>query len=274
MFKVRSILILVVCLKQITSCLKRESNTIIKHQINNYEIKKIRVKEKRYTQGLFLSDDSKYLYESGGLYAKSTIVKFEYPSLKKVNELNLKNEYFAEGIAKCGEYMYQLTWRETTILKYTYPDMEYIETISMPTELNEGWGLTSSDQDNELLATNGSNIIYRLDCKNNFKIISKLLVTNMSRITTNLNDLTYAENYIWVNVYLSSLILKINPVTGVVVDEYDMNSLIDYEIAKKTLSANDIFRGDVLNGICYDKLNQIFLITGKQWGHFYNVTFK
>lgn len=274
MIKLITILILLIFSQQIQSCLKRESPTLVKAQINNYEIKKILPKEKRYTQGLFFSEDSKYLYESGGLYSKSTLVKFEYPSFQKVKEIKLKDEYFAEGIAKCGEFLYQLTWRENTILKYAYPDMKFIEGIPMPKELSEGWGLTSSDKENELLATNGSNNIFRLDCNNNLQIKSKISVTNKSKPIKYLNDIEYANNFIWANVYLTTKIIKIDPVKGSVINEYDMRSLANYEIAKKTLSYSNLTAGDVLNGICYDKVKGTFLISGKQWGHFYEVIFK
>ncbi len=60
-----------------------------------------------YTQGLFFSKDHEYLFESGGLYNKSSIIKLKYPSLIKVSETLLDKNFFGEGISSCGNYYYQ-----------------------------------------------------------------------------------------------------------------------------------------------------------------------
>jgi len=77
-----------------------------------------------YTQGLFIENNGNSLYESGGLYGESVLVKMDYPSLKIQAKINLKSNYFGEGTAKCGEYVYQLTWKEIVIIKYSFPDFK------------------------------------------------------------------------------------------------------------------------------------------------------
>jgi glutamine cyclotransferase len=69
---------------------------------------------------------------------------------------HLSNQYFAEGIAMCGDYIYQLTWKENIILKYT-SNLELVQTIAMDQNLGTGWGLAADG--NVLYATNYSNKI-------------------------------------------------------------------------------------------------------------------
>lgn len=64
-------------------------------------------------------------------------------------------------------------------------------------------------------------------------------------------------------MYYSNSIYKINYETGKAVDEYDQSSLVRSE---PNLKADE-----VLNGIAYDKKNNIFLLTGKDWNSIYQV---
>ena len=38
-----------------------------------------------------------------------------------------------------------------------------------------------------------------------------------------------------------------------------------------SLTENDLYSGNVLNGITYNEVNKTFLITGKEWGYLYEV---
>lgn len=49
-------------------------------------IKRKNVDNRIYTQGLFFSDDGNFLYQSGGLYSKSSLTKLKFPSLEQVSE--------------------------------------------------------------------------------------------------------------------------------------------------------------------------------------------
>ena len=42
-------------------------------------------------------------------------------------------------------------------------------------------------------------------------------------------------------------------------------------INPSTLTENDLYSGNVLNGITYNEVNKTFLITGKEWGYLYEV---
>ena len=51
-----------------------------------------------------------------------------------------------------------------------------------------------------------------------------------------------------------------------------MRPLVKYEIDSRTLKVNNYSEGDVLNGICYNKATITFLITGKRWFFFDEVS--
>ena len=229
---------------------------------------------KTYTQGLFFSQDHKSIFESGGLYYQSSIIQLEYPSLKLIKKINLESNYFGEGIAQCGNFIYQLTWKEDTILKYDL-NLNLIEKIKLDCNVREGWGLSNSDKENELLATDGSENIYRLDCNNNLKVISIISVKkNNGDVLNKLNDLTYANGFVYINIYYKDIIAKVNLKNGKVVEMYDFGKLIEYEMKNGSLTQMNYYSGDVLNGIAYNSEKNNFLVTGKRWGNMYEISFK
>jgi glutamine cyclotransferase len=241
----------------------------------NFEATKIlKRNETYYTQGIFLDDKSEFLYESGGLYKESVIVKMEYPSLKVVKKIKLSPEYFGEGLARCGESVYQLTWQERKVIKYSFPELKYQDSLDLPREIGEGWGLSETYQKNELIASDGSQYIYFLNCEDGLKVTGKIRITFNGKPMHNINALAYVDNFIWANIYYDQRIIKINPTTGNVEKAYDMKPLIEHEKEQKTLTSFRLAQGDVLNGIAYDKVNKRFLLTGKKWGYYYEVNFK
>ena len=230
-----------------------------------------------YTQGLFFSKDHEYLFESGGLYKKSSILKLKYPSLIKVSETLLDDSFFGEGISSCGNYYYQLTWKENIILKYD-KYLNLIEKIKIEnSDIKQGWGLCNAyDDDNKMYLTNGSNKIISISCENdtlnfNNKTVIELFDDNGNKVI-NLNDLVNVEEYFYINVYMSDKIIKVD-MKGKIIKTYVFDNLIEYEIKMNSLDSVRVKRGDVLNGIAYNKKKNTFLITGKKWGYMYEIKF-
>jgi glutamine cyclotransferase len=120
-----------------------------------------------YTQGLFYYNYS--IYESGGLYKKSTLTHMEWPSQKIIQQINLAQNYFAEGIAGSisNNILYQLTYKEKEILQYSFPNLELKTKFEMPKELNEGWGMCTGRENDEFYATDGSDKIFTLKINEN-----------------------------------------------------------------------------------------------------------
>jgi len=229
-----------------------------------------------YTQGLIYYNQT--LFESGGLYRRSTLTHMEWPSQKIIKQINLEQKYFAEGIASSLEnnILYQLTYKEKEILLYSFPDLNLIKKMKMPEEMREGWGLCYCQEKKEFYATDGSDKIFVLNFdKNNneLKLINTIKVTLNMKPVYQLNELISDGLYIYANVYFSDKVLKINPNNGQVMNVYDMKPLIDYEFKNGNLTSNRVNRGEVLNGIAYIPEKKSFILTGKLWNYYYEIIF-
>ena len=245
---------------------------------NNYKVVNIfkRKNPTVYTQGLFYYNKS--IYESGGLYKQSTLTNMEWPSQNIIKKINLDNKYFAEGIAasNINNILYQLTYKEREILLYSFPNIELKNKVKMPSELMEGWGMCAGKEKNEFFATDGSDKIFTLKINENtneLNVKSFISVTRNMRPIRYLNELIYDGTYIYCNVYTDTHIIKINPNNGEVMNIYDMQPLIDYELNNGNLTQNRLRHGDVLNGIVYIPEKKSFILTGKLWDYYYEIVF-
>jgi glutamine cyclotransferase len=228
------------------------------------------------TQGLIYYNQT--LFESGGLYQKSTLTHMKWPSQEIIKQINLEKKYFAEGISYNEEnkILYQLTYKEKEILLYTFPDLKLIKKIKMPKEMREGWGLSAGSESGVFYATDGSDkiFVFNIDKSNNELILVKTIdVTYNMKPVYRLNELICDGIYIYANVYFEDKILKINPRNGQVMNVYNMKPLIDYELKNGDLTNSRINRGDVLNGIAYIPEKKSFILTGKLWNYYYEIIF-
>ena len=247
-------------------------NTVNYKVINIFQRKNPTV----YTQGLFYHNYT--MYESGGLYQTSTLTHMEWPSQNIIQKINLEEKYFAEGIAgsNVNNILYQLTYKEKEILLYSFPNLELKQKIAMPSELREGWGMSPGKEKDEFFATDGSEKIFILKINNDnneLNVKSYIKVTFNSKPVYRLNEISYDGLYIYCNVYLDKVILKINPNNGEVMNVYDMQPLIDYELNNGKLTNQRISIGDVLNGIVYIQEKNTFIVTGKKCDYYYEIGF-
>ena len=79
----------------------------------------------------------------------------------------------------------------------------------------------------------------------------------------NLNELEWIDGRIWANVYLTDMIVIINPADGTVEASVDCSGLLP-----RSLRAPDT---DVLNGIALDPATGKIYLTGKYWPRLYEV---
>ena len=249
---------------------------------NGYKIKNIypRKNETVYTQGLILNNENNnlYLYESGGLYEKSSLTKMHWPSQEKIKKILLDKKYFGEGITlnENNDKLYQLTWKEKEILVYNNlnNDLIFEKIIELPKEIEEGWGFCKG-LNSEYYVSNGTNKIFIIELKNNVFEIKSILNVKYEKIDIdNINDLVFVNNYIWANRYYDDEIFKINSTNGNIENFYSMKPLINYELETGKLTSSRLNEGDVLNGITFDNLNKTFILTGKCWDNYYEIDFK
>jgi len=209
--------------------------------------------DRAYTQGLFFRDGR--LFESTGQYGESSFREVELESGKVLKKLDFNRKYFGEGSVMMGDNLYILTWENKVAFIYDASSLEYKATYSYP---REGWGLTTDGK--QLIASDGSSRLYFLDSE--FKLQRSVTVKMDGRAVRYLNELEYIDGKIWANVYMTDMILIINPSDGAVEATVDCSGLLPKSLRDENT--------DVLNGIACDASGRIFL-TGKNWKRLYEV---
>jgi len=150
-----------------------------------------------------------------------------------------------------------LTWREGTAFVFQKDDWGEMSQFNYSTE---GWGLTTDG--NALIMSDGSNTLYWLDPKSGL-VIKEIHVTLDGNPMSNLNELEYINGNILANVYMTDLILRIDPGSGEVLTQIDLSGLEP--------EANKAILGEVLNGIAWDKETGRLFVTGKNWDVLYEI---
>ena len=196
------------------------------------------------------------MYESTGLNGKSTFRKVDIRTGKALNRLNFDRRYFLEGSVEKDGNIYMLTWQNNVAFVYDAKTLKYKKSYSYP---REGWGLTTDGK--SLIASDGSANLYFLD--DDFRTTRKVTVRLNGRPVNDLNELEYIDGKIWANVYLTDLIVIVNPANGNVEATVDCSGLLP-----SRLRYDDT---DVLNGIAYNPQNGKIYLTGKNWCRLYEI---
>ncbi|MDE5422383.1 glutaminyl-peptide cyclotransferase [Ancylomarina sp. DW003] len=211
--------------------------------------------KKSYTQGLFFHDG--YLYEGTGQYGESTLLKVDVKTGKSVFDRKLERNYFGEGITYYKGNIIQLTWRSEKAFVIDAEDFSQKDFFRPPTANGEGWGITTMN--NQLVISDGSNKLTIVD-PNNYGKIDEIEVYNDKGKVDTLNELEYINGLIYANVWLTDTIVIINPATGQVESNINLEKLLT-PAERRKLTEGD----DVLNGIAYDSINNRLFVTGKRW---------
>lgn len=209
---------------------------------------------KDFTQGLVYLDGK--LYESTGLYGRSSISIKSLNSGRIIKRFPLPDRYFGEGLAAVDDRLVQLTYREQTGFVY---DRDSLKARQEFRYQGEGWGLAYDGR--HLIMSDGTSRLRFLDPAS-YSEERTLKVTRLGVEVRNLNELEYAEGRLYANVWLRDIILEIDPATGYVSGEVDLSELA----ARHTASPES-----VLNGIAYHSRNGTLLVTGKFWPALYEI---
>lgn len=209
-----------------------------------------------YTQGLLISDG--FLYESTGQNGSSTLEKKNIESGETINQINLSDDFFGEGLALLDDKFYQLTYTSRACFVYN-KDFEKINTFSYDDE--QGWGLTEFE--GNLLMTNSTQKL-TVRSPDNFAVLDEYEVYDNAGKVDSINELEIIDGMIYANVYQEDYIVVIDPKTGIVVRKIDMTGL---------LSTAETEGVNVLNGIAYDQQNDRIFVTGKLWPKLFEVKF-
>lgn len=209
-----------------------------------------------FTQGLLFYEG--HLYESTGLYGDSSLRKVDPASGAVVESLELDSAYFGEGLARVGQQLIQLTWREGRALVY---DLNSLRLQRIFNYQGEGWGLCFDGE--SLWMSDGSNRLYRRNPQD-FTLQQQLKVTLDGQALANLNELACVGEHIYANIWKESRLVRINKHTGQIEAEIDASALVAASGRSRDPQA-------VLNGIAYDAQAEVFYLTGKLWPKMFKV---
>ena len=93
-----------------------------------------------FTQGLLYKDG--FLYESTGLYGRSTVRKVDIPTGEVLKSVPLDNKYFGEGLTLLNNQLVQIVWKRMKVFFYNFDTFAKERDVAQPTTIrNEGWGL-------------------------------------------------------------------------------------------------------------------------------------
>ena len=230
-------------------------------KIYNYEIiNEFSRSKNSYTQGLEFYNDT--LYESLGRYGQSKLVKVEFNTGKKLKEIKLPSEYFAEGITVLNDKIFQLTWKEKVGFVYDIDNFNRINTFEYKNSI-EGWGICNDG--NKLYKSDGTDKIWILNPENQKEESYIEIYTNKNKVV-GLNELEWIDGKIYANRYLFDGIAIINPKNGAIEGVINLSSL------KSRVTQHE--KLDVINGIAYNKKRNSIFVTGKMWDKLFEIRIK
>ena len=211
---------------------------------------------KQYPLGEF---EEIVLLTVGVLYneAYGVAIKKEIETGKVLNQINLSDDFFGEGLAILNDQFYQITYTSGACFVY---DKNFERLKSFNYE-GQGWGLT--EYNGNLLMTNSKEKIFVREPQN-FSVINEFDVYTDKGKMDSINELEVIDDLIYANVYLEDFIVAIDPETGVVKRKIDLSGL---------LTESEKEKADVLNGIAYDKDSGRIFVTGKWWPKLFEVKF-
>ncbi|MEK9593459.1 MAG: glutaminyl-peptide cyclotransferase, partial [Luminiphilus sp.] len=103
------------------------ANAVTTGEVTHYDyrvISKVRFDRENFTQGLEIHEGR--LYVSSGLYGRSMVRVYDFPSLELMQSVTVDPRIFAEGLTIIDDRLVLLSWRERVMLVYQLPDMTLI----------------------------------------------------------------------------------------------------------------------------------------------------
>jgi len=183
----------------------------------------------------------------------TTSGKVEHPY-----ELDRK-QFFGEGIAIIRDTLFQLTYKNQKGFVYDLKKMKKIGEFGFGSK--EGWGMTTDGT--YLIMTDGTNAITYINPRD-FKPVKTLSVTENGNAVDNLNELEFVNGSLFVNVYETNTIVKIDTATGAVTGKLDL-----WYLAK--LAKDEHASILEMNGIAYNADTKSLYITGKMWPKIFEI---
>jgi glutamine cyclotransferase len=204
-----------------------------------------------FTQGLLWHDGS--LYESTGLYGRSSVRRVDLASGRVEAMSSLPPGFFGEGLTLARGRLVQLTWREGIALLW---EPNTLGPLGERPYRGEGWGLAFDGA--RLLHSDGTARLTLRDPES-LAVTGELTVTDGGRPVSLLNELEWVDGALWANLWQSDELVRIDPASGVVTGRLDLAPLR----AEATAQSGGAL--DVLNGVAWRPDTGTLLVTGKLW---------
>ena len=202
-----------------------------------------------YTEGLFI--DRGELWESTGEVGHSSVRQVELKTGRVLRQVAVPRPYFGEGIVPWRDQILSLTWQHHRGFRWSRAGLKRLGTFGYS---GEGWALTSDGT--RLIMSDGTPELRFIDPAS-FKELGRVRVTANGQPVPRLNELEYVNGEVLANVWLTDLIVKIDPATGAVTGVIDLSDL--------HAKAGTDGRDDVANGIAWDGVAKKLYVTGKRW---------
>jgi glutamine cyclotransferase len=226
-----------------------------------------------FTEGLTYTNGQ--LIEATGLNGDSTLRRVNLTTGVILQERQMADEYFGEGVATDGDRIVQLT--EDSHVGFVYNATTFAETGNFNYS-TEGWGIASDGTN--LVMSDGTNVLHFLDPVT-FAEIREVRVLDHGVPVESLNELEYVNGEIFANIWPTDRIVRIAPATGNVTGWIDLTGLLPRKDRDRIgLSAIASLQGHTLfpleqqaclNGIAYDAAGDRLFVTGKLWPDLFEI---
>jgi glutaminyl-peptide cyclotransferase len=211
--------------------------------------------DRAFTEGLFIAEGE--LFESTGEYGVSDIRQVRLEDGKVLRRVALPPALFGEGIAPWRDRIVSLTWQDGQGFVWRRRDFRRLKTFRYA---GEGWGLTQDGR--RLIMSDGTDRLRFLDPRT-LREKGGVAVTWNGQPVRMLNELEYVDGEVLANVWLTSLIARIDPASGHVIDWIDLSALVARSGARGPEA--------VLNGIAWDAKSRRLFVTGKNWPSLFEI---
>ena len=181
-----------------------------------------------FTQGLIYTDS--IFYEGTGRNGSSSLRKVEPSTGQVLQQHDLGEEFFGEGITLFDDKIYQLSWQNRTGFIYDQETFTELRRFNYPTE---GWGITHDGE--QLIVSDGTPFIYFWDPLT-LAETGRITVTLEGQLLPQLNELEYINGEIWANIWQTDYVVRIDPTSGVVTGVVDFSGLLNYAPPLRHLS--------------------------------------
>lgn len=214
-----------------------------------------------FTQGLAIRNGE--MFESTGHHGTSIATRRNLKTGALLQRRELPGDQFGEGLTATATRLVQLTWTSGIAWIYDFS----LKRVGQFRYQGEGWGLAFDGR--ILLMSDGSSRITARD-PDTFDVVGGFEVRDGTQPVRRLNELEYADGWLYANIWQSDRIAVIDPTNGAVRGWHDLSSLKRGFVKPPHWNPQD----HVLNGIAYDPPSRHFYVTGKCWPVLYRMRFE